>query len=96
MATKRQHFSSQFKHKVALEALKETKTLTELSSEFEVHSTQISRWKKMLIEESCDIFKHGNSNGSKTRKGDKKEAEMLQKIGQQAMEINWLKKKLSR
>jgi len=96
MANPRKYFTANFKRKVALEALKERKTLNELASEFQVHSTQISRWKKMLIDGSHDIFKHGNSQQSKPKRQEKNDAEMLQKIGQQTMEINWLKKKLNR
>lgn len=96
MANPRKYFTAEFKRKVAMEALKERKTLSELAIEFQVHSTQISRWKKMLIDGSRDIFKHGNSQQTKTKKQEKSDADMLQKIGQQTMEINWLKKKLNR
>ena len=92
MADSRKYFKAEFKRKVAIEALKERKTLNELASEFQVHSSQISRWKRMLIEGSIDVFKHGTSKASKNKKQEKRDGEMLQKIGQQAMEINWLKK----
>lgn len=39
-------FSSEFKAKVAVEALKGHKTTNELATEFEVHPTQINLWKK--------------------------------------------------
>ncbi len=95
MSNPRKKFKPDFRHKVALEALKERKTLNELASEFQVHPSQISRWKKMLVEGSVDVFKHGNNKEAKAKKQDKKDAELLQKIGQQTMEINWLKKKLN-
>ena len=47
MATKK--FSPEFKAKVAVEALKGHKTTNELASEFEVHPTQINRWKKQAL-----------------------------------------------
>ena len=94
MAGKRQQFSPRFRAKVALAALKERKTLNELASEFQVNPTQISRWKKLLLEGSLDIFSHGNSSATKAKKLEKKDAALLQKIGQLTMEVNWLKKKL--
>ncbi len=44
-------FSSEFKAKVAIEALKGHKTTNELATEFEVHPTQINSWKKQLLDE---------------------------------------------
>ncbi len=49
MGTKRRSYSDKFKAKVALEAIKEMKTISELSSEYRVHPTQISLWKKHTI-----------------------------------------------
>jgi transposase-like protein len=50
MGTIRKKHSAQSKFKIALEAAKEIKTLNELSSLHYVHATQISKWKKQLIE----------------------------------------------
>jgi len=50
MAKTRQRRSAQFKFQVALEALKEQKTLSQLASEYDVHPTQITQWKKQLLE----------------------------------------------
>ena len=47
---------SSFKSKVALEALKEKKTVSELCQEFSVSAAQISTWKKQLEKEGCKIF----------------------------------------
>ena len=96
MASSRGKFSIKFKRDVAIEAIKERKTLGELSSEFQVHSSQISRWKRMLIEGGLDIFKHGNSKEIQSKKQEKKDAAVYQEIGQLKMENCWLKKKLKR
>ncbi len=94
MAIQRQRFNPKFKAKVALEALKERKTLNELASEHQVNPAQISRWKKLLLEGSLDIFSHGNSSAAKAKKQEKKDAALFQEIGQLTMEVTWLKKKL--
>ena len=61
MGTKRKTYTDKFKAKVALEAVKGVKTLAELSSEYQVHSTQISEWKRMLLEASPDLLQGGGS-----------------------------------
>jgi transposase-like protein len=56
MAKKRQRRSANFKFQVALEALKEHKTLSQLASEHEVHPTQITQWKKQLLDGGSSLF----------------------------------------
>ncbi|MFH1775996.1 MAG: transposase [Candidatus Omnitrophota bacterium] len=53
---KRKIYPKEFKARVALEAVKETKTIAELSSEYEIHSNMISKWKKQLHDNIADIF----------------------------------------
>jgi len=43
--------------KVAIEALKERQTISELTAKFGVHATQITLWKKQLLEEGLEVFK---------------------------------------
>ena len=49
-------FTSEFKSKVAIEALKGHQTIAELASEFDIHPTQINNWKKQLLETSKTAF----------------------------------------
>ena len=88
---KRKRYSAEFKAKVALEALKEQKTLTELSNQYQIHSVQISTWKKQLIEGSSSIF--NNSNNNNYRKQQMLEDHLYQEIGRLKIELDWLKKK---
>ena len=53
---KRKNFSSKFKAKVALDAIREVKTVNELAQEFGVHPSQVGQWKKLLQEQASDIF----------------------------------------
>jgi transposase-like protein len=89
---KRKRYSAEFKAKVALEALKEQKTLTELSNQYQIHSVQISNWKKQLIDGSASIFI--NSNNNNHRKQQNLEDHLYQEIGRLKIELDWLKKKL--
>ena len=88
---KRKQYPKEVNTRVALEAFKETKTIAELSSEYEVHSNMISKWKKQLQDNAGNIFAHK----SEQEPGDKDLIEQLYKqIGQSQVEINWFKKKL--
>lgn len=79
-----------FKKKVALEALKEDKTIAEIASQYGVHSMQVSQWKKELVEGAEAIFVDKRS-----RKKESWDREALErKVGQQAIELDYLKKKL--
>ena len=91
MGKKRKRHSSQFKAKVALEAIKGAKTTNELAALYEVHPTQISAWKKRLLEEVDSIF----SSRRKREQDDDEalKARLYQEIGQLKVELDWLKKK---
>lgn len=88
--TKRTRHSAEFKAKVALEAAKELNTLAELSSKYQVHPVQISKWKQELVEGAANIF-------SAKKKPDTRNEELdnaYRHIGEITMERDWLKKKL--
>ena len=60
MSKQRHQYSAEFKFNVALEAAKGTKTISELASETGVHPTQISQWKRQLLDDVVSLFKkHG-------------------------------------
>lgn len=56
MQTTRTRHSADFKAKIALAALAETKSLAELASEYKVHPTQVIRWKQELVKRASDVF----------------------------------------
>ncbi len=53
--TRRRH-SAKFKSKVAIEALKEQKTLSQICEQYALHANQISDWKKTLLEGSSRLY----------------------------------------
>ncbi len=92
MKKSRRKFSSRFKSKVALEALKEQSTLQELSSKYEVHSNQITTWKKELMDNAEVVFdKKLTSNNKEDEK-----SKLFNKIGKQQVEIDFLKEVLGK
>ena len=93
MNIRRKH-TAKFKARVAIEAAKNSKTLNELSGEYQVHTSRISQWKQDLVTNSHLIFDSKN----KTCREDnhtKEIAELHRKIGELTVELDWLKKKLA-
>jgi len=91
MTRKRKTHSPEFKAKVALEAIKGMKTASELASQFQVHPTQISAWKKQAREILPEGFKRGSPPKQKTEQ--QLTAPLYEEIGRLKMELDWLKKK---
>ena len=56
MKQSRRKFTSKFKAMVAVEALKERESLSELATRFEVHPTQVSAWKREFLERAEKAF----------------------------------------
>jgi transposase len=83
-----------FKAKVALAAIKEDLTLNELAAKFEVHPNQIRQWKAQFIANAANVFS-GNKDDQQELAKLRQERELLhQQIGQQTMDIAFLKKNL--
>jgi transposase-like protein len=91
MGTIRRRHSSEFKARVALEAVKGQKTLNELATEFGVHPVQIAQWKRQLVEASPATFEGGGS--SRRRAQEQLIDQLYQQIGQLKVEVDWLRKK---
>ena len=87
----RKKYDAALKAKIALEAVKGDKTIREISSEYGVHSSQIMKWKKQLLEELPSIFSDKRAKTEKER--EDLEAELYRQIGQLKVELEWLKKK---
>lgn len=91
MTRKRKKYSSQFKFKVALEAVKERATLNEIASGNNIHPNQVSTWKRQLLVEGPTVF--GQQTAKQLAEQTAREAELFEQIGRLKMELEWLKKK---
>ena len=95
MSQKRKNIDHEIKARVALEAIQNNKTTAEISSNYEVQSSQINLWKKKLIEAAPEIFEDKRLKESREKDFDKREEEYQKQIGKMQMDIEWLKKSLN-
>ena len=91
--SQRRKFGTAFKAKVAIEAIKGEKTINEIASIYEVHPNQVSLWKKQALEKLPEAMADGRTKQARDSKPIDEE-KLHQKIGQQAVEIDFLRKKL--
>jgi transposase len=91
MSRKRRVLGSALKAKVALAAVKGDRTTAQLASEFGVHTSQVTAWKKRLLEGVGELFADGRHKRVDESSAD--EQELYEQIGRLKMEVEWLKKK---
>ena len=89
---KRRNHDAGFKARVALEAVKGERTVSELAAEYGVHPTMIHQWKKVLLDGAADIFERG---GKRALEIDSETVRSLHaKIGWLAVANDFLSRKL--
>ena len=95
----RRNHDQHFKTRVVLEALKEQKTLSQLSTQFELHANQITDWKNQAVSAMPTLFEGKNQRQNTDLNPEQIEfitAPLYQQIGQLKVELNFLKKKLAK
>ncbi len=96
MVRKRRSFTPSFKAKVALEAVKEVKTISEIAQKHKLHPTQINLWKKQLLDGAEDVFLDGRTKKPSSATSDEPDAaELYEQIGRLKVQLEWLKKKVA-
>lgn len=88
--SKRRKFSSAFKHRVVIEAIKEQQTLSELGQKYSLSPQVIKNWKKEFLAKSQDIF----DKPGKKKEHEHHEDELYKEIGKLKVENEFLKKNL--
>jgi len=88
----RRNHSAAFKAKVALAAVKGDKTVVEIAQHYEVHATQVTDWRRQLLERAADVFGSASAPGEPTV--DLKA--LHAKIGQLALENDFLEGALTK
>ena len=93
MPRKRRLFDGVFKAKVALDAVRGLKSVSELASQHKVHPTQITLWKKQLLEGASEIFETPSAKKRDTE--EPSSSELYEQIGRLKIELEWVKKKVA-
>jgi transposase len=88
---KRKRHDSQFKARVALEALKGLKTVQQIAKEFGIHPGQVSEWKRQLSEQAGSVFEGGKSR--EVEDFDKEREGLHSKIGELTVQLDFVVKK---
>ena len=83
-------YSSKFKSQIALEAIRGDKTIAQMASEHNLHPNQVSQWKKKLLQDASDVFA---TKKEKQAKEEYPQDDLLRKIGQLNVEVDFLRKK---
>src|SRR5690349_4289654 len=97
MGRTRKVHTAGFKARVALAAIKELETVSQLASAHGIHPTQIHQWKRQLVDGAEGVF----ANGPGAKRSEKSEdecsmAELYEQIGRLKMQLEFLKKKAER
>lgn len=89
----RKNHSPAFKAKIVIEALRETKPLTQIAAENGIHPTLVTKWKAEALSGLLDLFERGSKRDERAEADERKIAELYEQIGRLTTQVNWLKKK---
>ena len=88
----RKTYTTEFKVKIALEAIKAQRTVNEIASHYGVHPNLVTQWKRQAIESLPDVF--SSKLDQRAKESEELEARLYQQIGQLKVELDWMKKKV--
>ena len=88
----RKHRDGAFKARVAVEAITGHKTVNEIASAYEIHPSQVAKWKAEALARLPEILADGRK--VKADSSPQREARLYEEIGRLRMEVEYLKKKL--
>ena len=92
MAKKRTQWTKETKFRVALEAYKGDREIAEIAAEYGVHPSQVTTWKKQLLNDGPEVFSRGRDEEAQRVAAERDE--LYRKVGHQQVQLDYLKKKL--
>jgi transposase-like protein len=88
------HYTGKQKAQIVLEMLKEEKTVTQISSEYGVHPSQLYKWKAQALEKLHTLFENdGKTEKVQQSDQERKLNELYSEIGRLSTQLSWIKKK---
>jgi transposase-like protein len=87
-------YTATFKAQVVLELLKETKTISQLSSEYGVHTTVLREWKNAAVRGLPNLFESRDSFAEAKAAYERQLEELYAEVGRLTTHVSFLKKKL--
>ena len=92
----RRQFTPSQKAAVAFAALRGDKTINQIAAEYEVHPTQVKKWRDAVKNSAADVFADKRTAAAKAADTSKQIDELHRVIGVRDAELEWLKKKIHR
>ena len=93
MKNTRRKFTAKFKAQVAIEAIKERESMSDLAKRFEIHPAQITTWKREFLERADQAF-GGTSDAPKLTALELERDDLYRKVGELEMQRDFFKKTL--
>jgi len=94
MKKSRRKFTSSFKTKVAIEAIKERLTIQEIANKYQLHPNQVSMWKKHFLDNAEAAFESDSKINDEKQQMESQQEELYKTIGRLKIENDFLKKSL--
>ena len=90
----RKRYKPKQKAQIVLEMLKEERTVTQISSEYGIHTSQLYKWKNQALEGLPNVFAEDLKTEKELKaKHEQNIKELYAEIGRLTTQLNWLKKK---
>ena len=86
-------YSPEFKAQVVLELLREELTIGQISSKYEVHQTQLNKWRKAVVDGMPELLSDHRKKDTLIKEHEEAVKELYAQIGELSSKLNWLKKK---
>lgn len=80
MKRHRRKHTAEFKARVAIEAIRGIKTISEIAAEFEIHPVMVSSWKKEMLEHLPELFENKNARKGKDSDREKEQGNVVSGI----------------
>jgi transposase len=93
MRKPRRNHSPAFKSRIAMEALKGTKSITEIAEENQLHPAQVTAWKSELVKNAESLFVRKNAVDEERVDMERATERLERKVGQLVIEKEFLEKK---